>query len=444
VSGGIKTWSTLGTVLGTHKTRGNGTRVLRPWGGMSEASKKAGGRPKAPEGQPPMPKLWKDTERLAGVLAYLEASENGANANLENDAKGFYGGQLSFVHTEVSEFKESKHKWGKGHGQYTYSLEESKKRRPHSTATCMVDNFLFTRKLCNNHISPVYYRLHDRAGNAPTGSNRDKLIKEMVKELLPDESDLHGSAGASSASAAVDEEAVEEEAEEVEDQAEGGEQTQGNGRAQSGKQKAVPPQPKKPSGTYTDANVSACFLTWLHLGPLAQQPGHVHPQFSTPVPAGSNEANTRKPAGRKEKREQFFEDLKRAKAKGRQGTGKGGDDSIESLEKRKVAALEKLEKGEAKKRKVTLYNLECKRAEEAYDQRVSRLEKRIGLLKDKKQKSILEVELDELLQQGPTMPEPLAPSEDEKEEEGGEEGGEEGEEELEDEDEVLGGLGAWQ
>ena len=59
------------------------------------------GRPKAGEGEPPMPKMWKPVERLAGVLAYLEVSEAGPNANLETDAKAAYPAQLDFVCTEL-------------------------------------------------------------------------------------------------------------------------------------------------------------------------------------------------------------------------------------------------------------------------------------------------------------------------------------------------------
>ena len=70
-------------------------------------AKNPGGRPRAEEGQPPFPKVWKDTERLAGVLAYLEASEKGPNANREGDAKKAYADQLDFVITEVKEGAES-------------------------------------------------------------------------------------------------------------------------------------------------------------------------------------------------------------------------------------------------------------------------------------------------------------------------------------------------
>ena len=166
-------------------------------------AKNPGGRPRAEEGQPPFPKVWKDTERLAGVLAYLEASEKGPNANREGDAKKAYADQLDFVITEVKDFEVSKHKWGGGHGPYLYTAAESKKRRPSHTATCMVDNFALTRKVCNNHISPVYYRLHDNHGTPPSGSNREKLIKSMMDELLPDQCDLTSSPAASAPNAPV-------------------------------------------------------------------------------------------------------------------------------------------------------------------------------------------------------------------------------------------------
>ena len=39
----------------------------------------------------PLPKQLKDTEGLAGVLAYLESSEKGPSATLEEDAREAYG-----------------------------------------------------------------------------------------------------------------------------------------------------------------------------------------------------------------------------------------------------------------------------------------------------------------------------------------------------------------
>lgn len=115
----------------------------------SGSDKPKKGRPKTEPGAAPLPKGWKAVEKLAGVLAYLEASEAGPNANLEADAKEKYPAQLEYVCTELvpEGFPESKHKWT-GHGLYTYDLKESKQRRT-SGQTCMVDNFKETRKLCN-------------------------------------------------------------------------------------------------------------------------------------------------------------------------------------------------------------------------------------------------------------------------------------------------------
>ena len=70
---------------------------------MSKA-KAAGRPPKDKEIEAPMPKSWKDTERLAGVLAYLEASEGGANAALEEDARDKFAAQMDYVHSNVKEF----------------------------------------------------------------------------------------------------------------------------------------------------------------------------------------------------------------------------------------------------------------------------------------------------------------------------------------------------
>ena len=113
------------------------------------------------------------------MLAYLEASENGPNANREGDARKAYAHQLDFVITEVKDFEVSKHKWGGGHGTYIYTAAESKKRRPSHTATCMVDNFALTRKVCNNHISPVYYRLHDNHSWDPTLWEQQREVNQI-------------------------------------------------------------------------------------------------------------------------------------------------------------------------------------------------------------------------------------------------------------------------
>ena len=144
------------------------------------------GRPKAGEGEPPMPKMWKPVERLAGVLAYLEVSEAGPNANLETDAKAAYPAQLDFVCTELCSdgFPDSRHR----HGSipYIYDIQESKKRRPTCGKMCMIDNFKETRKICNNVISKEYYKLHDGEGKPETGTNRDKLIEQLLAVLQPE------------------------------------------------------------------------------------------------------------------------------------------------------------------------------------------------------------------------------------------------------------------
>ena len=90
---------------------------------------KAAGRPKRDESEPPMPKFWQDTERLAGCLAYLEVSEKGPNANLESDVGKAYGAQLQHVHSSVKSFEPSTHKHGKDklwwrehhHHSYTFT-----------------------------------------------------------------------------------------------------------------------------------------------------------------------------------------------------------------------------------------------------------------------------------------------------------------------------------
>ena len=97
-------------------------------------AKNPGGRPRAEEGQPPFPKVWKDTERLAGVLAYLEASEKGPNANREGDARKAYAHQLDFVITEVKDFEVSNLSTnGAGGMGLTYTPQPSPRKGGHLT-----------------------------------------------------------------------------------------------------------------------------------------------------------------------------------------------------------------------------------------------------------------------------------------------------------------------
>ena len=382
---------------------------------MSKA--KAAGRPsKDKESEAPMPKSWKDTERLAGVLAYLEASEGGANAALEEDARDKFAAQMDYVHSNVKEFVESKHKWGKGHGQYIYTLEESKKRRPFTADNAMVENFKLTRRVCNNVISPVYNALHGSDGKAETGTNREKIIQQILDQLVPAEdltADTEGTSGGGGAPIDV----------ENEEAADGGADEEA-GPNKTGK--AGVKSEKKPSEKKPNAHVLECMTTWLHLGPLAQEPERPNPQFMMTVPNGSRKADIRKPTGRQAQRDEILESLKGKRTK---KVGGAGTDA-EGLELRKVAALEKLEQGERKKRKLGMHAVLCKRAEEAFDSQVSRLEKLAAMTKDKVRKLAYENKVAELLEAGPTMPDPEPDSEQEEQEEGEEAEEEEGAEDL--------------
>ena len=112
---------------------------------MPPAAKKPG-RPAKEPNQPPMPASWKETERLAVCLAYLEASERGAATPdvLEGETQRLYPGQLDVVCNTVSDFIDSAHKWPQMRKTYIYTREESKKRRPERGA--LVNVFKQTRK----------------------------------------------------------------------------------------------------------------------------------------------------------------------------------------------------------------------------------------------------------------------------------------------------------
>ena len=272
---------------------------------MAEAGTKARGRPAKEKGSKPLPRTWRSTERLAGVLAYLEVSEDGPNANLEIDAKAKFPDQLQFVHNEVKEFEESKHKWGGGNGTYTYTLEEAKTRRIEG-ATCILDNFKLVRKVCNNIISPVYYRLHDKSGNPETGTNREKMIKAILDELVPEEPDAVDITQDADVNDSTTGDAAGNQ-----DQTAGAEefltQTDKPASTSQGKKK-VEPKKKVPKENNA-AHVQECMLTWLHLGPLAQSPGSVHPQFQVADKPGKKKSSTRKPTSRQAKREAVLEGL---------------------------------------------------------------------------------------------------------------------------------------
>ena len=63
------------------------------------AAKRGKGRPEKDKDEPPMPAKWKETERLAVCLAYLEASErNRMSAQaLEAEISKNYATQLDYV-----------------------------------------------------------------------------------------------------------------------------------------------------------------------------------------------------------------------------------------------------------------------------------------------------------------------------------------------------------
>ena len=86
------------------------------------------GRPPKDPSVPPMPAGWKNTERLAVCLAYLEASEGGSTdaGALENATCRNYAAQLQHVHDNVAEFEPSSHRWS-GHTLTTSSLSRSPK-----------------------------------------------------------------------------------------------------------------------------------------------------------------------------------------------------------------------------------------------------------------------------------------------------------------------------
>ena len=367
---------------------------------MAEAGKGQRGRPKAAEGEPPMPKAWKDTETLAGVLAWLEKSEEGADAALEEKAQKAYSAQLDYVHSNVKEFEPSQHRWNKK--IYIYTMEESKKRRPKRTVGGLKANYTETRKFCNNNILPVYHKKHNKDGTPPSGTNRDSLIAELKKELGLD-------AAAVPTDAANHEDAGEPELDGDDDSPQGADKSRKQAPA-----------------------AARFWLTWLHLGPL----GQCHPDFMTPDPPGSSESAARKPAGRAAKCAAFYE---RVKADHRSKVQKPMEQA--KVEEAKLDMLKKLHRDNKlanRQRAATAHTYACKVASDEFDATCNRVEKQLELARKRKNKELivtLEAKLDGLLEKGPTLPDPPeqeSSSEEEEEVVAGEE-----DEEADDDDNGL-------
>ena len=126
-----------------------------------------------------MPRQWKDTERLAACLAYLEVSEKGPAASLEQDVDEAYPAQLQYVHDNVKAFVPSRHRWDKK--WYIYTLEAAKTRR--CGKNTFVDRFKATRKACVNTIMTAYLSLLNSDGTVPSGAAKDELIKDLKAKL---------------------------------------------------------------------------------------------------------------------------------------------------------------------------------------------------------------------------------------------------------------------
>ena len=335
------------------------------------------GRKRAEPGVPPLPKQWRKQERLAVSLAYLQASEKGPNANLEVDCSGYYAAQLQFVHDNVCPFVESVHKWGSPKKDYRWTLDESKKRRANKGTA--VEMFKNTRKVCNNVIMPIYYKLHNQGGEPPSGTDRELMINKIEAELagqaVPE--DLEHPQGADDETApSPPPGAVPQEPGAGQHRAVGG-----------GLADGAPPAPAQADSPPDKPQENLCFLTWLHLGPL----GTIRSaQFMPPAKGGSTRDSAPKPPGRDAARDAVKIEKESMRAS-------------KHIEEGKLLEIQKLRKDEKKRRNIArgLLAVEKKKQKaNEFDQDVSRLEKRIALTKDKKKIATLSDELDALLEAG--------------------------------------------
>ena len=90
--------------------------------------KASGGRPKRADDEPPLPQLT-DVEFLAAELAYDAVSVLGPNKNLEEQARALYLDKLKWVDANVKAFAVTNKFWKGHHGGYTFTMEESARRR---------------------------------------------------------------------------------------------------------------------------------------------------------------------------------------------------------------------------------------------------------------------------------------------------------------------------
>lgn len=379
------------------------------------------GRPPRDPSEPPCPRGLKPEERLAVCLAYCEASEQGqADAGvLETKASDLYAAQLANVDSKIAKFPVSRHRWAERKEWYAFTLEESQARRPGKVN--MINTFKETRKVCNNEITDVYFKLHNTGGEPPSGTARGTLISKMVAELnkltKPGEEDKEQD----------DEDGEEGAGEEGGAELGGGIGTGGafGGARGAAEREAAPPPTTTPSPNGLEGKFKNYWLTWLHMGPLAEHP---HREFTPPMPTGSNKPDPKKP-GR---------DASKAKRL-QEAADAASSSTLTRIEQDKLKAIHKVNKGEKKSRKMKreFIKIEKQKLNQAsFDSQVERLEKRIKLTKDKTKISDLNTELEKLLEAGPAVasdPEQSEESADEKEgggeeeepEEQGEEGGEE-------------------
>lgn len=364
-----------------------------------------------------MPKSWQASERLAGVLAYIEVSEQGGNVDLNNAVAKAYPKHLVDVHVNYGQFVETKHKVKDKGGIYTYTKEESAIRRPYSSVNAMINNFIETRKEATSFITPAYLQVMNKDGSVPTGTDLEKMLL-LVKQKYYDS--IHVRVGVETRTSPKK---PKTKAHTVDDT------PRGVGEDEDGYDEKSPDG----GGAVEDASSmpenwdgGQFFLTWVVLGPLGKI-NNVH--FMAPSPSsgkkedGGNGAKAKKPTSREKLRQNQYE------AKQEQLLNRSTGQSL--------AKLVKHEKHANTLRAAHLTLEKRKHAETEFDGKVARLEKRISLTKDKVKKGALETELDELLQVGPEQVAPviISDSDDDQDEDEDEKGRSEAEAEAAEEEE---------
>ena len=311
-------------------------------GDESSKLKAIGGRPKREDDEAPLPHL-SDVELFAAELAYDEVSTKGPNKYLEQEAKQLYPDKLRWVDANVKSFPVSHRAW-KGHaGGYTFTMEESWRRRC-KDKWFIRDCHQTVRGICNNFITNVLVAMvYNKDGSPPSGINRDEVIAR-VKDNIPYFHDVKHNVDPSGCDTSPVLQSIDDARTSDHESHQG---TSSSEQSTSYPSSALTGDERARRHCHLSlseykknrANIIRSFLTWEYLGPLAIDPGWKHPNFQPAAPHGAAKSDRHHEPGRMQQR-------KEAAAKAAEGKIQQVEAVPVSFEARTIAALEALVKSE--------------------------------------------------------------------------------------------------